>query len=352
MSGLEAFGVLVSAIQLVDSSFKILEALRHVHKLVNGDPNLFQQQLDQINQLVYTAKLIETSDIFQHEDITIPLNAVIVETQQLRGILEDIISTASRRTRMSYLRAIMNSNRESRIRRAFITLEEKKSTLILCTLSTCSKLILQVRDEISEHVPFIRKSIGDIESSFQQYPEILSEIRKVQNQLLQCRCMAASEISSPEEKRTSHPSSGSASNLFDSGKSTDCGLILSSQGTSVGKKVLCPPTDHNPLRFGVVSLTEPIISIERPIQCNVPHPKTAFSSPHTRSAVTPHSQSTHRYYEVCATESARQINGDIGCGHALSDPNLHYGRIIATGNSRQVNGNVFDPSFAMAFFSN
>lgn len=322
MSGLEAFGVLASAIQLVDSSFKILEALRHVHKLVNGDPNLFQQQLDQINQLVYTAKLIETSDIFQHEDITIPLNAVIVETQQLQGILEGIISTASRRTGMSYLRAIMNSNRESRIRRAFITLEEKKSTLILCTLSTCSKLILQVRDEISEHVPFIRKSIGDIESSFQQYPEILSEIRKVQNQLLQCRCMAASEISSPEERRTSHPSSGSASNLFDSGESTD------------------------------VSLTEPIISIERPIQCNVPRPKAAFSSPHTRSAVTPHSQSTHRYYEVCATESARQINGDIGCGHALSDPNLHYGRIIATGNSRQVNGNVFDPSFAMAFSSN
>ncbi|OCL01501.1 hypothetical protein AOQ84DRAFT_357847 [Glonium stellatum] len=351
MSGVEAFGVLTGVFQLVDSGFKISQALRHVHKLVNGDPNLFQQQLDQINQLIYTAKLIKTSDIFQHGDITIPLKALIDETQQLQGILEEIISTASRKRGMSYLRAIVNSGRESRIRRAFTTLEEKKSTLTLCTLSTCSKLILQARDQIGEQVPLIRKSISDIESSFRQYPEILSEIHKVQKQLLQCRCMAASAISFPEEKHTPPCSSESSSSLFDSNKSTSRNLIVRSQGTLVGKKMLCSPTDQNPLQFGVVSLTEPIASTERPIQRNVPYPETAFGSPDTSSRTT-NSRPGHRYHQVCATGSARQINGNIGCGHALSDPDLHYGRIIATGNSRQVNGNIFDPSFATAFFSN
>ncbi|KAF2192778.1 hypothetical protein K469DRAFT_319133 [Zopfia rhizophila CBS 207.26] len=352
MSGLEVLGALAGAVQLIEACVKIMSGLRRVRKLVKGGPNLFEQQLDQTTQLMRIAELIEASRISQHGNIFNPLMAVIVETDQLQKLLADIISTAaSWRVGKLYLGAIMNSTRESKLRRAFATLEEKKSALTLCTLSTCGELILEVRNEISEQLPRIHKSISDIESCFQQYPDILSEIRTVQNQLLQCRCMALPEDSFQEKSQISCHSFENDSTFFESYDPTSHHLISTSPGTYEGEKAHSLSTADKPLRMSVIPSIQPIISAERPMQCDFALPEPSPRSPDARSAGSSHPQSPQRYHRVCATESARQINGDIGCGAAFPDSNVHYEQVIAMGNSRQVNGNIFDPSFAKAFFS-
>ena len=328
MSGLEVLGVLASASQLTDYCVMIIASLHDIYRLAHGKSNRYRRQLEQVQQLIETAQLVKATETFHTPSIENQLDSILVEARRLQRILDGIVSESGRKSKKVYLKAVFNNYHEREMHKGFASLNDKKSTLTLCIVSTYGAFLLEIRNGTAEELPIVRRKVDQIDKALQNFPDILSEIAKIQDQI--------SDVT--ENLASMQVSHGNISNR------APCG-----EGGSSGLRSRAPEPQ------ALVNF-EPHFDASNGSVYSIPTPSSGTRSPtiipleQNQHVGFPNKRSLTTYSNVCSVDNSYQLNGNIGGNFSNVLVRKHYEGITARHNSRQINGDIIDPSFALKFF--
>ena len=328
MSGLEVLGILASASQLTDYCVMIIASLHDIYKLVHGKSNRYHRQLEQVQQLIETAQLVKATETFQTPSVENQLDSILVEARRLQRILDGIVSESGRKSKTMYLKAVFNNYHEREMHKGFASLNDKKSTLTMCIVSTYGAFLSEIRNGTVEDMPIVRRKVDQIDKALQNFPDILSEIAKIQNQI--------SDVT--ENLASMQVSIGNIPNEALCTEESSSGL----QSRVQEPQALVNFKTHSDASNGSIH--------------SIPTPSSGTRSP----TIIPLEQNQHigfpnkwsltTYSNVRSVDNSYQLNGNIGGNLSNVLVRKHYEGITARHNSRQINGDIIDPSFAMKFF--
>ncbi|OCL05643.1 hypothetical protein AOQ84DRAFT_94002 [Glonium stellatum] len=327
MSGLEVLGILASASQLTEYCIMIITSVRDIYKLVRGRPNRYGRQLQQIEHLIETTKLVQATEYFHTPSVKKQLCNILEEAKGLQKILGRIVSDSERKSKKYYLKAAFPSYHERAMVKGFASLHEKESTLVLCIVSTYGAFLLDIRNGTAEELPTIRKKVEQIDKTLESFPDISSEVAKMQNQLsdmagdLSCMRVSGGSISS----KAPHQRSNSSLETQNRGSRALTNFKANSDASDESAYSMPTPVSR--------SNSPTIIPLEQNQHIGFPDMQTLTT-----------------YSNVYATDNSYQLNGNIGGNFSKVFVRKHYEGITAQHNSRQINGDIIDPSFAMKFF--
>ena len=135
MSGLEALGVVSSALQLADAGLAIVKYLSVLYSTLHDAPDYFKRRSIQIQHLIEVARLIQQNPSLQTTLISSLLMNCIEKAKELEAILEKATAKLNAGKVEKYWRALGGVMKESKISELCKSLEEEKSALILCIAS-------------------------------------------------------------------------------------------------------------------------------------------------------------------------------------------------------------------------
>ena len=328
MSGLEVIGVLASASQLTDYCIKIISSLRDIYRLAHGKPNRYRRQSEQVHQLIETAQLVKATEALHIPTVENQLVSILVDAKGLQGILDGIVSESSRKSKKIYFKAVFNNHQEREVRRCFTALHEKKCTLTLSILSTYGGFLFEIRNGTAEELPKVRRKVDEIDKALKNFPDISSEMAKIQGQLSD----VTENLASLQVSHRNVPVERSCE------KGSNSGL----QSTVRESQALINPETYSD-------------ASDEDIDCmQTPSPSTCSSiilPPEQNQQIEfPDEQPLTTYANVWSGDHAHQLNGNIGGTGSSVVIRKHYEGITARHNSRQINGDIIDLSFAMRFF--
>lgn len=328
MSGLEVIGILASTSQLTDYCIKIITSLRDIYRLAHGKPNRYRRQSEQVHQLIETAQLVNATEALHIPSVESQLVSILVDAKGLQGILDGIISESTRKSKKMYFKAVFNNHQEREVRRCFAALHEKKCTLTLCIVSTYGGFLFEIRNGTAEELPAVRRKVDEIDKALKNFPDISSEIAKIQDQL--------SDVT--ENLASLQVSRCNVSVERSCGKSSNSGLQSTVQESQA-----------------LVNLETDSDASDEEIHCmQTPSSSTCSSMilpPEQNQQIGfPDEQPLTTYANVWSADNAHQLNGNIGDTGSSLVIRKHYEGITARHNSRQINGDIIDPSSAMRFF--
>lgn len=132
MTGLEVFGALVAASQLLEQGTKVASALSNIYGKIRDVPESIRQQSVQVEQLIDIAKLIESNPALQTKLVSSALSSCIHEAKILLAILSRIVPKEEIHRPEKIWKAVVAVSKEKKILARLAKLEQGKSSLILC----------------------------------------------------------------------------------------------------------------------------------------------------------------------------------------------------------------------------
>jgi hypothetical protein len=278
--------------------------------------------------LIETAQLVNATEALHIPSVESQLVSILVDAKGLQGILDGIIFESTRKSKKMYFKAVFNNHQEREVRRCFAALHEKKCTLTLCIVSTYGGFLFEIRNGTAEELPTVRRKVDEIDKALKNFPDISSEIAKIQDQLSDVTENLASLQVSRCNVSVERPY----------GKSSNSGLQSTVQESQA-----------------LVNLETDSDASDEEIRCM----QTPSSSTCSSMILPPEQnqqigfldeQPLTTYANVWSADNAHQLNGNIGDTGSSVVIRKHYEGITARHNSRQINGDIIDPSFAMRFF--
>ena len=325
MSGLEVLGVLASASQLTDYCVMIIASLHNIYRLAHGKSNRYRRQLEQVQQLIETAQLVKATETFHTPSVENQLDSILVEAKR---ILDGIVSESGRKSKTMYLKAVFNNYHEREMHKGFASLNDKKSTLTMCIVSTYGALLFEIRNGTVKGLPIVRKKVDQIDKALQNFPDILSEIAKIQDQISDVtENLASMQVSRGNILNKALCGEGSSSSLRTRVPEPQALVNFETLSDASNGSIYSIPTPSSGTR------SPTIIPLEQ---------NQHMGFPNKRSLTT--------YSNVCSVDNSYQLNGNIGGNFSNVLVRKHYEGITARHNSRQINGDIIDPSFAMKLF--
>lgn len=161
-SGVEVFGVVAAAVQLVDVGARVLDALSNLYHRIRDQPEKLCERRQNIVQIVEITKTIEASPALHTETIQAVLDASIADARQLFSLLEPLIVTEADTKTVRCWKTVCGLKQEHGILNVLDRLEERRTALILCIGVVNSGLISAVDQNIQDLTSSSQQSFGQI----------------------------------------------------------------------------------------------------------------------------------------------------------------------------------------------
>ncbi|KAH8714804.1 hypothetical protein GQ44DRAFT_775971 [Phaeosphaeriaceae sp. PMI808] len=160
MAGVEIIGVLASAGQLFHYSLAIINSLHAFYERAQRNPEQYQRQVDQLTELTHTVNLIKDTESLDTPLVLKLLQAILARIRSLDRILEQCLRDKQSRTKTRLWKAIWTARREGEIQKEFNSIEEVKSSLLLCVLGTYGKVLFPTIQRTATSVDRIEQTIS------------------------------------------------------------------------------------------------------------------------------------------------------------------------------------------------
>ena len=135
MSGLEIFGAVAAASQLVEAGSGIVSLISLLRAQVHDAPASFEKRLGQVQHLISIARLIESSPALQTDLIRALLESCRREATQIEALLRELTASIDDGKLKRYWKAVGDVKKEKRLSAICERLEECKSAIVLCIVS-------------------------------------------------------------------------------------------------------------------------------------------------------------------------------------------------------------------------
>ena len=168
MSGLEVVGAVASVVQLTSFAAEIADSISKLYKKLRNAPKALRQYLTTVDQLRDVVLLLRGNEWLRAKDIIDRLESIARKIDEALELLPKVKSKSDSR----FLRiprgareAYQYMRNEEELNTIFVALEEMKSTLVLCVLSTQVRLIGETSENSTQLLELIPR-MGELQREF------------------------------------------------------------------------------------------------------------------------------------------------------------------------------------------
>jgi hypothetical protein len=136
MSGLEVTSIVATSLKLAQLGVEIAFGISNLCSRIRHAPKTIQKHVDQVENLIKLAKLIECSSELQTVEIGCCLESCLKAAKTLRKLLEGCMAGGKEGKVAKCLKIVNGMRNEEKILEALGGLEREKSALILCVMGT------------------------------------------------------------------------------------------------------------------------------------------------------------------------------------------------------------------------
>ena len=227
MAGVEVFGVIASAVQLVDVCLRMTDSLTEFYSRVHDAPKKIHQRTVQIAQLKEIACLVERCPSLQTSLVASILASIKHEAESLFDIFTRTTMRGSEGKMKRKLKLVGFAFKEKQVESICTRLEAEKATLLLCIAGIDSTLLhsinlemVKVQDNsnsVLKELPAIHdiaqgvvtvignRLANQMEVLQKEIPNIASDISRIKNELPVITCKVESIRSQiPDLQNSTH----------------------------------------------------------------------------------------------------------------------------------------------------
>ena len=168
MSGLEVVGGVASLVQLTSFATALAESIVKLYKKLRNAPTAFRRYIDTVRQLEDVVLLLRENEWLRAKEIFDRLKSISEKVDEALALLpklktkgESLVSRISRGLRV----ASQYLCNEDELNAILSSLEEMKTTLVLCVLSTQVRLIGQTSEKSTQLLELI-PMMGEMQKEF------------------------------------------------------------------------------------------------------------------------------------------------------------------------------------------
>jgi len=148
MSGIEVIGLLASAAQLAFYTINISDLVSEIYHRVQNAPKRIQEHIQQIGQLISTARLIEKHELLQTDNINAHIISTLHQAKLLSATLDKVKGEYLQRSPLRRYWKLIKGGTEREILANFERLEKEKSSLLLCISIVHTDLLGNIRGNL------------------------------------------------------------------------------------------------------------------------------------------------------------------------------------------------------------
>ncbi|OCK82325.1 hypothetical protein K432DRAFT_472503 [Lepidopterella palustris CBS 459.81] len=357
-------GVMASAAQLIHYGGAVIIELRQFYERVHGAPERYAHQANQVEQLIETTELIRETESLNTDLVAKHLKTILTNILNLESILQKALNETSSRSKKRYWKALWAAQREEKISRGFVVLEENKSALVLCIVTTYGGAMTPFRRNHSTLAEDMEDANGLDGRNHPRAPRKLS--RKPGRPTLSSSSNTVDRRSDTLNDNDSDSSSVTAFDDQDSSNASKSALGRRNRPTSCLPETtpnvqsqytpscsLHPPTISASAERHLPAHDDPKREAQNPSQDFPGYSSELRVHNHNkRPEIAPFNITGDYYGQVVGYDNSKQAMGDFGTPTGLSSskgPKNYYEGFVSRDSSKLAIGK-FGPESIKAFF--